>query len=118
MEYTLSLSHVRQMEMSFSVKNYSPSYLASAGYYSTTESLIRQFLSSLKSFRAGTMDCYRFSRPMTWFNDSSLLNRFNLTSLDSSRSKARNIGSICSLVGPFSIIGQIERMFSARAYLT
>jgi hypothetical protein len=39
------------------VKNCSPNYLAKAGNCSTTESLILQFLSSLKSFKAGTIDC-------------------------------------------------------------
>jgi len=100
------------------VKNYSPSYYASAGYYSTTESLILQFLSSLKSFNAGTIDYYRFSSPITLLRSSSLLNRLSLTSEDSSLSKAKKIGKTCSFVGPFSIIGQIVRRFSANAYLT
>lgn len=44
-EKILSLSQVMQMGDSFSLKNYSPSYLARIGNCSTTESLILQFLS-------------------------------------------------------------------------
>jgi len=79
------------------VKNYSPNYLASVGYYSTTDNLILQFLSSLKSFKAGTIDYYRFSRPITLLRCSNLLNRFSLTSDDSSLKSAKNIGKMCSL---------------------
>ena len=89
------------------MKNCSPNYLANAGYCSTTDSFILQFLSSLKSLRAGTMLCCKFSRPITLLRSSSLLKRFNLTSDDSSLSKAKKIGRICSFVGPFSIIGHI-----------
>ena len=75
-------------------------------------------MSSLKSFNAGTIDYYKFSSPITLFSSSSLLNRFSLTSEDSSRSKARKIGKISSFVGPFSTIGDTARRFSAKAYLT
>ena len=44
-EYILSLSQVIQMGLSLSVKKASPSCLAKTGNYSTTESLILQFLS-------------------------------------------------------------------------
>jgi len=44
------------MGTNFSVKNGSPNYTAKVLYYSTTDSLILQFLSSLKSFNAGTID--------------------------------------------------------------
>jgi hypothetical protein len=100
------------------VKNYSPNYLASVGYYSTTDNFILQFLSSLKSFRAGTIDYYRFSSPITLFKCSNLLNRFNLTSDDSSLKSAKNIGKICSFVKALSIIGHNDNTFSANAYLT
>jgi hypothetical protein len=106
------------MATNFSVKNYSPSYLAKPGYYSMTESFILQFLSSDKSFNAGTIDCYKFSNPITLFNSSSFLNKLSRTSLDSSLRRAKNIGSIWSFVGPFSIIGHTDKMFSARACLT
>lgn len=118
MEYTESLSHWKHMGINFSVKNTSPSYLAKAGNCSTTDSLILQFLSSLRSLRAGTIDYCKFSRPMTLLSSSSLLNKFNLTSEVSSLSSVKKIGKICSLVGPFSIILQMERRFSASAYLT
>jgi hypothetical protein len=80
--------------MSFSVKNCSPNYLAKAGYYSTTDNFILQFLSSLKSFNAGTIDYYKFSNPITWFRFSNLLNKLSLTSDDSSLKRAKNIGKI------------------------
>lgn len=118
MEYTESLSHLKHIGMSFSVKNASPSYLARAGYYSTTESLILQFLSSERSFKAGTIDCWRFSRPITLLSSSRRLKRLSLTSLLSSLRRARKIGRICSLVGPFSMILQMLKRFSARACLT
>ena len=118
MEYTLSFNHLKHMGISFSVKNASPSYLASAGYCSTTESLILQFLSSERSLSAGTIDCCKFSRPITLFSSSSLLKRFRRTSELSSLRSAKKIGKMCSLVGPFSIILQMESKFSARAYLT
>ena len=117
-EKMLSLSHFMQTGANFSVKNASPSSSAILGYCSTTESLIRQFLSSLRSLRAGTIACYRFSRPITLFKSLSLLKRLRRTSDDSSLRSAKKIGRMCSFVGPFSIIGQIESMFSARACRT
>jgi hypothetical protein len=72
--------------------------LASVGYYSTTDNLILQFLSSLKSFSAGTIDYYRFSSPITLLRCSNLLNKLSLTSDDSSLKSAKKIGKICSLV--------------------
>ena len=117
-EYTLSFNHLMQIGISLSVKNCSPNYLASVGYCSTTDSLILQFLSSLRSLRAGTIDCYRFSSPITWFKSSNLLNKLSLTSEDSSLRSAKKIGRMCSLVGPFSIFGHIASKFSARACLT
>lgn len=107
-----------QIGFNLSVKNASPSYLARTGNYSTTDSLILQFLSWLSSVNAGIIDYVRFSIPITWFMSSSLLNRFNLTSELSSLNKAKNIGKMCSFVGPFSIIGHSESKFSARALLT
>jgi len=100
------------------VKNCSPNCFAKPGYYSITESFMRQFLSSLKSFKAGTIDYYKFSKPIILSRQSSLLKRFRRTSEDSSLNNAKNIGSICSVVGPLSIIGQIDKIFSASAYLT
>ena len=55
---------------------------------------------------------------MTWLRCSSLLNKFNLTSLESSLKSARKIGKICSLVCALSTNGQRLKMFSAKAYLT
>ena len=72
--------------------------MASVGYYSTTDNLILQFLSSLKSFSAGTIDYYRFSSPITLLRCSNLLNKLSLTSDDSSLKSAKKIGKICSLV--------------------
>lgn len=100
------------------MKNCSPNYFANAGYYSTTDNFILQFLSSLKSFKAGTIDYYKFSRPITLFKCSNLLNKLSLTSEDSSLKRAKNIGKICSLVYVLSIMGQSESIFSASAYLT
>ena len=117
-EYTLSFNHDIHIGISFSVKKDSPSCLAKVGYCSTTDSLILQFLSSLRSLSAGTIDYYRFSKPITQFKSSSLLNKFKRTSDDSSLSKAKKIGNTCSLVGPFSIIGHIANKFSASACLT
>lgn len=107
-----------QIGINLSVKKVSPNCVASPGYCSTTEILILQFLSSLRSFNAGTIDYWRFSNPKTWLRSSSLLKRFNRTSELSSLKRARNIGKIWSLVGPFSIIGHIDNKFSASAYLT
>jgi len=45
MEKMLSLNHAMQIGESFSLKKASPNYLARIGNYSTTESLILQFLS-------------------------------------------------------------------------
>ena len=100
------------------MKNYSPNYFANVGYYSTTDNFILQFLSSLKSFSAGTIDYYRFSSPITLFRCSNLLNRLSLTSEDSSLKRAKNIGKICSFVCALSIIGHNDSIFSANAYLT
>ena len=117
-EYTGSLSHFKQIGRSLSVMNYWPSCFARAGYYSTTDSLILQFLSSERSLSAGTIDCCRFSRPMTWLICSSRLNKLSLTSLDSSLRRAKKMGKICSLTWALSTRGQRARMFSARACLT
>jgi len=117
-EKILSLSHVIQIGANFSLKNASPSYLARIGNYSTTESLILQFLSWDNSVNAGIIDCDRFSMPRTLFKSSSLLNKFSLTSDDSSLSKAKKMGKICSLVLALSIYGHIPKIFSARALLT
>lgn len=56
--------------------------------------------------------------PITRLRSSNLLKRFSRTSLLSSLNSAKNKGKICSLVADFSIIGQTERMFSAKALLT
>ena len=117
-EYTLSNNHFKQIGINFSVKNYSPSYFASDGYYSTTESLIRQFLSSDKSCKAGTIECCKISRSITLFRNSSLLNKLRRTSDDSSLSSSKKIGKIYSVVDSFPMIGQIDKRFSARACLT
>ena len=117
-EYTLSFNHLRHIGINFWVKNYSPNYFANEGYYSTTESLIRQFLSSLKSYNAGTIDCCKISRSITLLRNSSLLNRLRRTSEDSSLNNSKKMGRMYSVVGPFSIMGQIDKRFSARACLT
>ena len=64
------------------------------------------------------MDYAKFSMPMTLFMSSSLLNKLSLTSELSSLNSAKNIGSMCSLVGPLSIMGQSDNRFSATALLT
>jgi hypothetical protein len=46
------------------------------------------------------------------------LKRLRRTSDVSSLNKVKKIGKICSFVGPFSMILQIESKFSASAYLT
>ena len=107
-----------QIGASFSLKNASPSCLARIGNYSTTESLILQFLSWDSSVKAGIIDWDRFSIPRTLFKSSSLLKRLSLTSDDSSLNKAKKMGKICSLVLALSIYGQIPKIFSASALLT
>jgi hypothetical protein len=114
----LSFNHEMQMGLSFSLKNYSPSCLARIGNCSTTDNLILQFLSWLSSVRAGIIDWDKFSMPRTLFISSSLLNKFNLTSEDSSLNKAKKIGKICSFVAALSIMGQRASKFSANEDLT
>jgi len=79
---------------------------------------MRQFLSSERSLSVGTILCYRFSRPITLLRSFKRLKRLSRTSLDSSRSRTRKMGKMYSLVGPFSITGQIDSRFSARACRT
>lgn len=56
--------------------------------------------------------------PWTLFKSSKRLNRFSLTSEDSSLKRARNIGNMCSLELFLSIKGHNAKMFSARLLLT
>ena len=98
-----------------SLKNGSPSCRARTGNCCTTLSLIRQFLSCERSVRLGMIDSCKFSIPMTAFKFSKRLNRFKRTSELSSRSRLRKMGRTWSFVGPRSIIGQIDKIFSARA---
>lgn len=117
-EKILSLNQVMQIGASLSLKKASPNYLAKIGNYSTTESLILQFLSWLSSVSAGIIDWDKFSIPSTLFKSSSLLNKFNLTSEDSSLNKAKNIGRMCSLVLALSMTAHSASKFSASALLT
>ena len=78
-------------------------------------SLVLQFLFVANSLIAGTNDCAKFSIPIILLNSSSPLNRFNLTSGLSSRSKLRNTPTICSLVLNFPTNGQRKRILSASA---
>ena len=113
-----SFSQATLIVLSLLLKNCSPSCRARTGNCSTTLSLMRQFLSWDSSVRLGMIDCYKSSIPITWFRSSSLLNKFRRTSEFSSLSRLRKMGRMSSLVGPRSMMGQIERMFSARADLT
>lgn len=117
-EKMLSLNQVMQIGFNFSTKKASPSCFAKMGKSSTTESLILQFLSCDSSVKAGMMDWLKVSMPITLFKSSNRLNKFNLTSELSSLNRAKKSGNTCSFVAGFSIIGQIERRFSARALLT
>lgn len=56
MEKIESFNQEIQIGFSLSLKNCSPNYLARMGNYSTTESLILQFLSWLSSVKAGIID--------------------------------------------------------------
>ena len=96
-----------QIGFNFSTKKGSPSCLASTGNCSTTESLMRQFLSYESSVRAGMIDWDRFSIPITWFRSSNLLKRLSLTSELSSLSSAKKRGRMCSFVAGFSMMGHI-----------
>lgn len=118
MEKMLSLSQAIQIGESFSLKKASPNYLAKMGNCWTTDCLILQFLSWDNSERAGMIDCERFSMPSTLFSSSRRLKRFSLTSDESSLSKAKKIGKMCSLVLPLSITAQRARTFSASALFT
>ena len=113
-----SVSQVMQIGLSFWLKNSSPSYPANTGNCSNTESLILQFLSLLSSVREGIIDCSSSLIPITLLRSSNLLKRFKRTSELSSLSRFKKIGKMCSLVCALSMIGQIERIFSASADLT
>lgn len=117
-ENMLSLNQAMQIGESFSLKKASPSCLARMGNCCTTDCLILQFLSYDNSDRAGMIDCDRFSIPSTLLSSSSLLNRLSLTSDESSLSRAKKIGRICSLVLPLSITAHSARIFSASALFT
>lgn len=114
----MSLNQVMHIGFNFSTKKGSPSCFARMGNYSTTENLILQFLSYDSSVSAGMIDYDRFSIPITWFKYSSLLNKLRRTSELSSLNNAKNRGNMCSFVAAFSITGQIERIFSAKALRT
>lgn len=116
--YIGSFIHSKQIWDSFSLKKGSPSCLASIGNCWMTDVFILQLFSFESSSRLGTIDCCRSVIPITWLRSSSRLNKFSLTSEDSSRSSNRKMGRMCWLVFAFPRIGHRERMFSASAHRT
>lgn len=64
-EKTVSPSQLMQSVLSFSSKNWTPSWLARSGMYSIMANRTRHCLSSANWTIAGSRDCERRSMPMT-----------------------------------------------------
>lgn len=65
MEKTVSPSQLMHSVLSFSSKNWTPSWLARSGIYSMMASRTRHCLSSASCTIAGRSDCERSSMPIT-----------------------------------------------------